>query len=164
MLPSWCFEAPEIVTMIGVLLITHEPLGDALIACATHVQGRALERVSAIAVAADQCPADMLPAAQKIVASLDGGQGVLVLTDLFGASPSNLACRLIVPGRVEAVAGVNVPMLLRALASREMEMATLLKRVVSGGAESVFRIDCSRDGGPCASETLAGQMRTLSST
>jgi mannose PTS system EIIA component len=150
--------------MIGVLLITHEPLGEALIACAAHVQGRAPERVKAIAVAANQCPADVLPAAQKVVAELDDGHGVVVLTDVFGASPSNLACRLVVPGRVEAVAGVNVPMLLRALASRELDMATLLKRVVSGGAESVFRIDCSRAGGPCASDTLAGQMRTLSST
>ena len=150
--------------MIGVLLITHEPLGEALIACATHVQGRALERVQALTVAAKQCPDDVLLTAQGAVAALDDGHGVLILTDVFGASPANLACRLVVPGRVEAVAGVNVPMLLRAIASRELDMASLLKRVVSGGVESVFRIDCSRASGPCASDTLAGQMRTLSST
>ncbi len=150
--------------MIGVLLITHEPLGDALIACAMHVQGRSLERLQALTVAAEQCPDDVLLAAQSAVAALDDGHGVLILTDVFGASPSNLACRLVVPGHVEAVSGVNVPMLLRALASRELDMPSLLKRVVSGGVEGVFRIDCSRAGGPCASDTLAGQMRTLSST
>jgi mannose PTS system EIIA component len=150
--------------MIGVLLITHEPLGEALIACATHVQGRALERVRALTVAAKQCPDDVMLAAQQAVAALDDGHGVLILTDVFGASPSNLACRLVVPGRVEAVSGANVPMLLRAIASRELDMPALLKRVVSGGVESVFRIDCTRADGPCASDTLAGQMRTLSST
>lgn len=150
--------------MIGVLLITHEPFGEALLACATHVLGRAPERVQAITVAARQCPADVLTSAQHTLAALDDGDGVLILTDVFGASPANLACRLVVPGRVEAVAGANVPMLLRALASRHLEMNALLRRVVSGGAESIFRIDCTRSEGPCASETLAGQLRTLSST
>ena len=141
MLPSRCVYAMIKSTMIGVLLITHEPLGEALIACAAHVQGRALERVESLAVAANQCPDDMLPAAKRAVAKLDDGHGVLILTDVFGASPANLACRLVVPGRVEVVSGVNVPMLLRAISSREWEMPVLLKRVVSGGVESVFRID-----------------------
>ena len=150
--------------MIGILLITHAPLGEALLTCVTHVLGHAPERAQALAVAAKECPDDMIPAAQNVIAALDDGHGVLVLTDLFGSSPANLACRLVVPGRVEAIAGVNAPMLLRAIASRNLDMPALLKRVVSGGAESIFRIDCSRAGGPCASDTLAGQMRALSST
>jgi mannose PTS system EIIA component len=150
--------------MIGVLLITHEPLGEALIACAAHVLGHTPEHLSALAVPAKLCPDDLIPAAQRLVNALDTGSGVLVMTDVFGASPANLACRLVVPGRVEAVAGANVPMLIRALASRHLDMASLLKRVVSGGVEGVFRIDCTRADGPCASDTLAGQMRTLSTT
>jgi mannose PTS system EIIA component len=148
--------------MIGVLLITHEPLGEALVACAAHVLGYAPEQVRAMAVPAKLCPDDLLPAAQILVKTLDTGDGVLLMTDVFGASPSNLACRLVVPGRVEAVAGVNLPMLIRALASRHLGMPALLKRVVSGGVEGIFRIDCTRADGPCASDTLAGQMRALS--
>jgi mannose PTS system EIIA component len=150
--------------MIGVLLITHEPLGEALIACAAHVLGHAPAQLGALAVPAKLCPDDLIPAAQGLLRTLDTGEGVLLMTDVFGASPANLACRLVVPGKVEAVAGANVPMLIRALASRHLDMAALLKRVVSGGVEGVFRIDCTRAEGPCASDTLAGQMRTLSTT
>jgi PTS system ascorbate-specific IIA component len=71
---------------------------------------------------------------------VDNGKGVLVLTDIFGASPSNLALKLLEPGRVEGIAGVNLPMLLRALTYREKGMEVLLTRAIGGGRDGVFNM------------------------
>ncbi len=146
--------------MIGVLLITHANLGRALLDCATHVLGRRPEQAAHFEVPAGADPRDLIPAAQIVVDAIDSGDGVLILTDIFGASPANLACRLVIPGRVEAVSGANVPMILRAVSSRHQDMPTLLKRVVSGGCEGVFRIECAGQEGPRMSDTLAGQLKT----
>ncbi len=69
---------------------------------------------------------------------VDNGEGVLVLTDIFGASPANLAIKLLEPGRVEGLTGVNLPMLLRALTYREKGMEILLQRARDGGRDGVF--------------------------
>lgn len=71
---------------------------------------------------------------------VDTGKGVLILTDIFGASPSNLALKLLVPGHVEGLAGVNLPMLLRALTYREKGMETLLTRAVAGGRDGILNM------------------------
>jgi mannose PTS system EIIA component len=145
--------------MVGVLLITHEKLGDALVSCAAHVLGKTPEQTATLAVPATMDPSDLLPQARALVRTLDTGDGVLILTDVFGASPSNLACKLIEPNHIEAVSGANVPMILRALNYRTQGMSALLKRVVGGGCEGVFRIESSATGGSKISETLAGQLK-----
>ena len=71
---------------------------------------------------------------------VDNGRGVLVLTDIYGASPSNLAMKLLEPGRIEGVAGVNLPMLLRALTYRDRDMETLVTRAVAGGRDGVLNM------------------------
>ena len=71
---------------------------------------------------------------------VDSGEGVLILTDIWGATPSNIAMKLLVPGKIEGVAGVNLPMLLRALTYRERDMETLLSRAISGGCDGVMRM------------------------
>ena len=71
---------------------------------------------------------------------LDDGSGVLILSDMYGGSPSNIAAKLIVPGRVEGVAGVNLPKLIRVLTYRDRTLAILLSKAVSGGCEGVLRI------------------------
>jgi mannose PTS system EIIA component len=150
--------------MIGLLLITHDQLGNALVATSTHVLGKTPEQVSVIEVGAGSDPRDLTPMARSRVAQLNTGDGVLVMTDVFGASPANLACKLVEPGTIEAVAGVNVPMILRALSSRTQGMPHLLKRVVGGGCEGVFRIECSGRDGPRVSDTLAGQLKPTSAS
>jgi PTS system ascorbate-specific IIA component len=72
--------------------------------------------------------------------AVDSGKGVLVLTDIFGASPANLALKLLEPGRVEGLTGVNLPMLLRALTYRDRDMETLLMRARDGGRDGVFNM------------------------
>ena len=66
---------------------------------------------------------------------------MLVFSDIYGATPCNLVCKLVEPGRVEALAGVNLPMLVRAFTYRAKGMDTMLKKAVSGGCEGVLRLE-----------------------
>ena len=85
-------------------------------------------------------PVDLLPAARELVARLDTGSGVLILSDLFGATPCNLAAKLAKPGRVEVIAGVNLPMLVRAFTYRNRGMEQTIKKAISGDCDGVQHI------------------------
>jgi PTS system ascorbate-specific IIA component len=126
--------------MIGILLITHDTLGESLIQCVSHVLNKRPEQLLQLGVAAGDDPKDLLPLAQQLLKLVDTGEGVLVLTDIYGASPSNLAAKLLKPGKVEALAGVNLPMLLRAVNSRDKGMDNLLTRATGGGRDGVLNM------------------------
>ena len=127
--------------MIGILIVAHDTLGESLVRAVTHVLGARPLQFEALAVAANDDPLLLLPRAREAVARLDTGDGVVVFSDIFGATPCNLACKLLVPGRVEGLAGVNLPMLVRVFTYRTRGMDTLMKKAVSGGCEGVLRID-----------------------
>ena len=126
--------------MIGILLITHGSFGEALVQNACHVLNKRPVHVNQLGVSAQDDPLDLLPLALQMLELVDNGDGVLVLTDIFGASPANLAIKLLKPGRVEGLTGVNLPMLLRALTYREKGMEILLQRARDGGREGVFNM------------------------
>ncbi|ENO78441.1 PTS sugar transporter subunit IIA [Thauera sp. 63] len=127
--------------MIGIFLITHGTLGESLIQCACHVLNKRPPQIVQLGLSAQDDPLDILPQARQMLGWADSGYGVLMLTDIYGATPCNVAAKLIEHGRVEAVAGVNLPMLLRVLTYRERDMNTLLKRAVSGGCDGVLHIE-----------------------
>ncbi|MGZ5090058.1 MAG: PTS sugar transporter subunit IIA [Burkholderiales bacterium] len=126
--------------MIGILIIAHGTLGESLIHCASHVLNKRPARLKQLGVTAQDDPLLLLPQARALVKELDAGSGVLILSDMYGGSPSNIAAKVLIPGRVEGVAGVNLPMLIRALTYRDKPLATLLVKAVSGGCEGVLRI------------------------
>lgn len=125
--------------MIGILIVAHGTLGESLIQCATHVLGSRPGQVVALDVSA-QTQLCMLDDAQQLLRDLDQGEGVLLLSDIYGATPCNTMCRLIEPGRVEGIAGVNLPMLMRAITYRHLTMAELLVKAVTGGQEGILYI------------------------
>jgi len=127
--------------MIGVLIIAHDTLPDSLVQAVTHVLGARPPQFEALSVSATDDPLDLLPNARKVVSDLDTGDGVLIFSDIYGATPCNLAGKLHVPGRVELVAGVNLPMLVRAFTYREKGMDTMVTKAVSGGRDGVLRIE-----------------------
>jgi len=126
--------------MIGILIITHGTLGESLIHCASHVLNKRPPRVKQLGVTAQDDPFSLLPQARALIKELDDGDGVLILSDIFGGSPANIAAKLIVPGRVEGVAGVNLPMLIRVLTYRDRPLQTAVVKAVSGGCDGVVRI------------------------
>lgn len=126
--------------MIGLLLITHDTLGESLVQCACHVLNKRPAQLLQLGVAAGDDPNDLLPLAHQMLRLVDTGEGVLVLTDIYGASPANLATKLLDAGRIEGLAGVNLPMLLRAINYRDKGMETLLTRATGGGRDGVLNI------------------------
>ncbi len=126
--------------MISLLIVAHGNLGESLIQCATHVLGKRPDSLESLDLASCEDPTTMLDRAHRLLADLDQGEGVLVLTDVYGATPCNTVCKLVTSGRVEAVAGVNLPMLLKALTYRDQGMDTLLTKAVSGGQAGIFHI------------------------
>jgi PTS system mannose-specific IIA component len=126
--------------MIGLLLVTHSSYGESLIQCACHVLNNRPPQLMQLGVALQDDPLDLLPLAQTLLQMVDHGEGALVLTDLYGATPSNIAMKLLQPGRVEGLSGVNLPMLLRALTYRERGMDTLLTRATAGGRDGIVNM------------------------
>jgi len=127
--------------MIGILIVAHGTLGESLSAAVTHVLGSRPQQFASMSVAASDDPAQLLPKARQLVQSLDTGDGVLIFSDIYGATPCNLAGKLLVSGKVEAVAGVNLPMLVRALTYRDKGMDTMIKKAISGGCDGVLHVD-----------------------
>lgn len=132
--------------MIGIFLITHGSLGESLVQCACHVLNKRPLQLAQLGVSGQDDPLDALPLARDMLRLVDSGKGVLLLTDIFGATPSNIALKLLQPGRIEAVAGVNLPMLLRVLTYRDKDdMEALVTKAVSGGRDGVMLMKGARD-------------------
>jgi len=103
--------------MIGIVIITHGALGSELIAVAEHVVGRQQDLV-AIPIGPEDDIEQRRIEIQTKIAQVDRGAGVAILTDMFGGTPSNLAISVMMPERVEVIAGVNVPMLIKLISVR----------------------------------------------
>ncbi|HTH93990.1 MAG TPA: PTS fructose transporter subunit IIA [Rhodocyclaceae bacterium] len=126
--------------MIGLFLVTHGSYGDALIQCACHVLNQRPPQIMQLGITPQDDPLDVLPLAKSLLELVDTGDGALILTDIYGATPSNIAMKLLKPGHVEGVAGLNLPMLLRALTYRDKDMETLLSRATVGGRDGVLNM------------------------
>jgi len=127
--------------MIGILIVCHGSLASSLAAAVTHVLGHRPPQFETLSVGAKDDPSQLLPKARELVQSLDTGEGVLVFSDIYGATPCNLASKLLVAGRVELVAGVNLPMLVRALTYRDRDLDTMTKKAISGGCDGVLHVE-----------------------
>ncbi len=127
--------------MIGILVVTHEHLGDHLIRCASHVVSEKPERLTHLGVFITDDPDTVLTNMRKIVQQLDTGHGVLVLCDIFGATPCNIATRLAATtDQVICITGVNLPMLVRALTYRNETLPIVAEKALDGGKTGVIVI------------------------
>ena len=105
--------------MIGILIIAHGTLGESLIQCACHVLNKRPPRVQQLGITAQDDPLLLLPQARALVKDLDDGGGVLILSDMYGGTPSNLAISVMSQPKVEVLAGINLPMLIKLAKVRE---------------------------------------------
>ena len=127
--------------MVGILLMTHAPLGQAFIAAVAHVFRGPTERFEAIDVTADQDTASVNQLANEAIARLDDGEGVLVITDIKGGTPSNCCNSLALPGHVEVIAGISLPMLLRAITYRRDTLDVVVEMALAGAHNGAVRVD-----------------------
>jgi PTS system ascorbate-specific IIA component len=126
--------------MAGLVLVAHAPVASAMLSCIEHILGKTPERVVAIDILPD---ADLLKAREKLlraVESVDAGTGVLLLSDLFGATPCNLAMEVAsayTGSQCALISGLNAPMLLRTLTYRDQTLQSLAEKAVLGGRNGI---------------------------
>ena len=130
--------------MIGVLIVTHGDIGTSLLTSANQILGGAQQQVATLSVWRADDIDDLVLRARELIEALDAGDGVLVLTDIFGATPGNVVSRLLEDGRIEGVSGASLPMLLRVLTGRNRSLTAAVQRALSGGAEGVVHMNTDR--------------------
>ncbi len=129
--------------MNAILIIAHAPLAHALRQCALHVFPDCGPQVAAIDVQPNLPPEESLHMARIAMDQLartSGVKGVLVLTDIFGATPSNVAQKLVDGVKSRLITGVNLPMLLRSVSYRNEPLEALVSRAVIGGTQGVMQV------------------------
>jgi PTS system mannose-specific IIA component len=130
--------------MIGILIVTHGEIGTSLLESAVQILGSRPVQTSTLSVWRQDDPDDLVLRARELMEQIDAGDGVLILTDLFGATPGNVVSKLLQDGRVEGVSGVSLPMLLRVLTSRNGSIAAAVQRALSGGTEGLVHMNTDR--------------------
>lgn len=126
----------------GILIIAHAPLASALRQCVAHVFPDRVEGVLAFDVQPDASAQDSLATARQLAGQF-GGAPLLLLTDVMGATPCNVARQLLGSLPARLVAGVNLPMLLRAVTYQEQPLDELVARAVSGGSQGMLQVPAS---------------------
>jgi PTS system mannose-specific IIA component len=134
--------------MIGILIVTHGEIGKSLLESATQILGARPAQVSTLSVWRQDDPDDLVLRARELMDQIDAGNGVLILTDIFGATPGNVVSKLLQDGKVEGVSGVSLPMLLRVLTGRNganpAGLSVLVQRAMTGGAEGLVHMNTDR--------------------
>lgn len=123
---------------VGILIVTHDDVGQSLLDTATSMLGLCPMRVNILAVHRGDDSERLLSGARRMVRELDQGNGVLVLTDMFGSTPSNIASAVVETKRVRAISGMNLPMLVRILNYPKLSLDELVIKAVDGAREGVL--------------------------
>lgn len=146
------------ISLAGLLVIAHAPLATALKAVASHVYPDCAERLVALDVDPGAAPEQVEAGAHAALQALARDQ-VLVLTDVFGATPCNVAMRLADGASVRVVSGVNVPMLWRALCYADQPLDDLVARALAGGTQGVLQVAVTRPQNQASQPTSHDQVQ-----
>ncbi len=124
--------------MTGILVVTHANLGKALIETAELILGESPEQIAFISINIQENPEKLRKKIKQGISKVKADNGVLILTDMFGGTPSNLSYSFLEEGQVEVISGINLPILLKAINSRgKMDMETLTSSLVEHGKRSI---------------------------
>ncbi|MEO8343249.1 MAG: PTS fructose transporter subunit IIA [Gallionella sp.] len=126
--------------MTGILLVTHNGLGDSFVDCVEHVLGKVPPNLKVLSVLAGDNPQLKLAEGQALIKQLDTDGGVLILADVLGATPSNIGRQLCHAEHVLGVAGLNLPMLLRVVCSPGKTLPELVRIALEGGRNCIVQM------------------------
>jgi len=121
--------------------VTHNGLGDSFVDCVKHVLGAVPDNLKVLSVLAGDDTQRKLAEGHALITQLDTGDGVLILADVFGATPSNIGRQLCHTEHVMGVAGVNLPMLLRVMCSPNKNITELAEIAIEGGRECIVQME-----------------------
>ena len=134
---------------VALLIVAHAPLGQAILDVAVDTLGHNPLRTEVLDVIRDSEPDLARIQTLRQVEELDDGDGVLVLTDLYGSTPSNIACALLGKENVRIVTGINLPMLFRVMNYANLNLDELTEKAVSGGHDGIMLHDPLATGEHC---------------
>ena len=124
--------------MIGILIVTHANLGSALIETVELILEGAQKNLGFVSININENPDSLRKKIKKGIATVKTDKGVLILTDMFGGTPSNLSYSFLEEGQVEVISGINLPILLKAVNARtKMEMEELTSSLIEHGKKSI---------------------------
>lgn len=125
--------------MVGILIVTHGQLGDALVDTAEIIFGSKPESIISVSINLAEDVEKLRKKINTAIKSVDSNKGILILTDMFGGTPSNLSYSFLEEGRIEVISGVNLPVLLKAinLRKKDMELHQMAKTIETYGKKSI---------------------------
>ena len=124
--------------MIGIVVVTHSALGEALIEAAESVLGGPLEAATAVSVDLKYSAEELRRKIGAGIKTVDEGDGIIILTDMFGGTPSNLSLSFLEEGQIDVLTGVNLPVLIRAAQMRkDSDLSELAESVQAYGKRSI---------------------------
>jgi|TARA_B110000971_G_scaffold124329_1_gene127258 mannose/fructose-specific phosphotransferase system component IIA len=126
--------------MIGILLVTHGEIGKSLIDCAAHILDNQPVSVESLSINSNNDLHKYSDIIAKKIKNLESGHGVLIMTDIYGATPCNLLSKFIEEDKVEVVTGINLPMLIKAISDRKDNINTLIHDSIKCAKKNIKKI------------------------
>ena len=126
---------------VGLLLITHDGIGEDLLSTAAAMLGKSPLETACVSVSPTDDPEELLHRAEGLCKAMDSGEGILVLTDIYGSTPSNIATRLARDHGWQLVSGLNLPMLIRVLNYPSLGLPELINKALSGAHDGIMLCD-----------------------
>lgn len=122
---------------VGILIISHDGIGETLLDTASHMIENSPLKIRLLSASRKCDPDDLLRKAISLCKEIDGGDGTLVLTDLIGSTPSNIAHRLAKHANVNIITGINLSMLVRLINYPDLNLSDLTEKAYSGGIDGI---------------------------
>ncbi len=124
---------------VSILIITHNSIGKDMLNTATKIFGKCPLKVETIDVPYDGNPEQLKAEASKLIEKLKSDDGVLVLTDIYGSTPGNIATAMCQKEKVNVVSGINLPMLVRTFNYADLDLAGITDSAINGGRKSIMK-------------------------
>lgn len=127
--------------MISIFIISHSEIANSFAYCLEHIMSKRVDNLVILPVKKAEAPDAIISRAKEIIErQLTKADGVLILCDIFGATPSNIATELIVPGQVELITGLNLPMLIRAISYSSQGLDLCVLKALEGGVNGIIHV------------------------
>jgi mannose PTS system EIIA component len=130
--------------MINIIVIAHAEIANSFAHCVEHILAKRINNLHILAVKKTEHTENILNNAKELIAKISKVRDdyqILVLADLFGATPSNIASKLVIKDKIELITGLNLPMLIRAISYSKEQLSVCVKKVLEGACEGIIHID-----------------------
>ena len=125
---------------VGLIIIAHDKIGTSIRDTAISLVKNSPAQIQSLELYKEDDPDDFLEKAQKVVDNADQGNGVLIMTDMFGATPSNVTCKL-KRDKLIIISGLNLPMLIRAINYHSLNLSELAEKILEGGRSGIINVN-----------------------